>query len=131
MEQKRERASGNGRERAARMEQLGSDGHKRGKREREATAKPGAGRNVVSFGGKKAGEVWLEYEVFTLPHDFLLKEINIVSRTGRLRQHEAEQSVEVNVISRGTEQCLEGAPKPVENYKNPRKASLQARNRVT
>ena len=33
--------------------------------------------------GKKAGEVWLEYEVFTLPHDFLLKEINTVSRTGK------------------------------------------------
>ena len=56
MEQKRERASGNGRERAARMEQLGSDGHKRGKREREATAKPGAGRNVVSLEGEKRRE---------------------------------------------------------------------------
>ena len=55
-EQERKRASGIERERAAGVEQLGSERHERGKREREATAKPGAGRNVVSFGGEKRRE---------------------------------------------------------------------------
>ena len=50
------KSSGIERERAAGMEQLGSKGHKRGKREREATAKPGAGRNVVSLEGEKRRE---------------------------------------------------------------------------